>query len=101
MVDLIKEADVLGSLRHPNCVWIYGMVLPTSDSNPKNIVDAIQAEAGQPSMMPGILRPPALVCEYMAAGEKEFFLFIFFLQQISRQLLFFNSTFLCEKSILF
>jgi serine/threonine protein kinase len=117
VTDLIKEADMLGSLRHPNVVWVYGMVLPSSsksssdrhledagdhegftgseadsdgdgrdddggygkESNAqqqrkrkqrqRNIIDVIQAEAGTPSMMPGILRPPALVTEYMAGGS--------------------------------
>ena len=27
MADLVREADLLGSFRHPNIVWIYGMVL--------------------------------------------------------------------------
>ena len=26
--DLLREADLLGSLRHPNVVWVYGIVLP-------------------------------------------------------------------------
>jgi serine/threonine protein kinase len=26
VVDLIREADTLGSLRHPNVVWVYGLV---------------------------------------------------------------------------
>lgn len=106
VTDLIKEADMLGSLRHPNVVWVYGMVLPSSSKSNKNsedvaeyegctasegdsdgddtngtnsqqkrkdrqrnIIDVIQAEAGTPSMMPGILRPPALVTEYMAGGS--------------------------------
>jgi len=111
VTDLIKEADMLGSLRHPNVVWVYGMVLPSSsktddrhnevagehdrftgsegdsdgeggtdggndghnaqqkEQRQRNIIDVIQAEAGTPSMMPGILRPPALVTEYMAGGS--------------------------------
>lgn len=84
VTDLIKEADMLGSLRHPNVVWVYGMVLPDmknlknggnhdgedgEESRHRNIVDVIQAEAGAPSMMPGVLRPPALVTEYMAGGS--------------------------------
>jgi serine/threonine protein kinase len=102
VADLIHETDIMGSLRHPNVVWVYGMVLPasstklesegvavgggsSSESNGdaggdgegglskekrnQNIIDVIQAEAGQPSMMPGVLRPPALVTEYMAGGS--------------------------------
>jgi len=28
MDDLLREADLLASLRHPNVVWVYGVVLP-------------------------------------------------------------------------
>ena len=28
MDELIKEAELLGRLRHPNVVWVYGVVLP-------------------------------------------------------------------------
>ncbi|EIE23147.1 kinase-like protein [Coccomyxa subellipsoidea C-169] len=28
MADLMREADLLASLRHPNVVWVYGVVLP-------------------------------------------------------------------------
>ena len=28
ILDLLREADLLGSLRHPNVVWVYGIVLP-------------------------------------------------------------------------
>ena len=86
VVDLIREADMLGSLRHPAIVWVYGLVLPDMDAASArargvgesgsgggngngDIVDAIQEEAGAPSMMPGILRPPCLVTEYMAGGS--------------------------------
>ncbi len=29
ILDLLREADLLGSLRHPNVVWVYGIVLPS------------------------------------------------------------------------
>lgn len=28
IADLLREADLLSSLRHPNVVWVYGVVLP-------------------------------------------------------------------------
>ena len=28
ILDLLREADLLGSLRHPNVVWVFGIVLP-------------------------------------------------------------------------
>ena len=28
MADLLREADLLAYLRHPNVVWVYGVVLP-------------------------------------------------------------------------
>ncbi len=28
VAELLKEASMLGSLRHPNIVWVYGIVLP-------------------------------------------------------------------------
>ena len=33
IMELIKEADLLGSLRHPNVVWVYGIVLPPSNEH--------------------------------------------------------------------
>ena len=121
VADLIREADLLGSLRHPCIVWVYGMVLPDlraatpeahgrrrrghkedegyheegygdeeeseddkdDDEGPDRrggdagrehdnniIVNAIQAEAASsPGALPGVLRPPALVTEYMAGGS--------------------------------
>ncbi len=29
MAELLKEANMLGGLRHPNIVWVYGIVLPS------------------------------------------------------------------------
>ena len=34
MADLLREADLLASLRHPNVVWVYGVVLPRMVSKP-------------------------------------------------------------------
>jgi hypothetical protein len=33
ITDLIHEADLLGGLRHPNVVWVYGIVLPRLDDS--------------------------------------------------------------------
>jgi serine/threonine protein kinase len=33
ITDLIHEADLLGGLRHPNVVWVYGIVLPRLDES--------------------------------------------------------------------
>ena len=33
ITELIREADLLGSLRHPNVVWVYGIVLPMPDDH--------------------------------------------------------------------
>lgn len=30
--ELLKEAALLGSVRHPNIVWVYGLVLPAMDA---------------------------------------------------------------------
>lgn len=30
--ELLKEAALLGSVRHPNIVWVYGLVLPPLDA---------------------------------------------------------------------
>lgn len=30
--ELLKEANMLGSVRHPNIVWVYGLVLPPLDA---------------------------------------------------------------------
>jgi hypothetical protein len=30
--ELLKEASMLGSVRHPNIVWVYGLVLPPLDA---------------------------------------------------------------------
>lgn len=29
VADLLREADLLGGLRHPNVVWVFGIVLPS------------------------------------------------------------------------
>ncbi|PRW58530.1 alternative oxidase [Chlorella sorokiniana] len=125
IIDLIREAELLASMRHPNIVWVYGIVLPslTSDgktrgyngsespgSSPegsgeaeaaaidaaldeeaaesrrghgngiggggrvgrggsKDVVDAIASGMQRSGMQPGMVRPPAMVTEYMAGGS--------------------------------
>lgn len=82
VTDLIKEADMLGGFRHPNIVWVYGIVLPELDEDggphkratkhkDGDIVEAIArgAASAPASMLPGALRPPAIVTEYMAGGS--------------------------------
>lgn len=32
VAELLKEASMLGSVRHPNIVWVYGLVLPPMDA---------------------------------------------------------------------
>lgn len=42
--ELLKEASLLGSVRHPNIVWVYGLVLPPLDA---------AVEAVRQGLMPG------------------------------------------------
>ncbi|KAL6769353.1 hypothetical protein ACKKBG_A30675 [Auxenochlorella protothecoides x Auxenochlorella symbiontica] len=78
IADLIREADMLGSMRHPNIVWVYGLVLPElagaaggdgATPGARELLDAIAARAFSAAALPGALRPPALVAEYMAGGS--------------------------------
>ncbi|KAI3433344.1 hypothetical protein D9Q98_003162 [Chlorella vulgaris] len=112
IVDLIREADLLSCMRHPNVVWVYGIVLPplpddeqeargpgqagshgdsaecapedvsratdraasggasSSASRPKSdVVDVIASGIRRSGVAPGVVRPPALVTEYMAGGS--------------------------------
>lgn len=76
IVDLVKEADMLGSLRHPNIVWVYGIVLPNLEDRKgwkkrnKDLAELIAASPGSTlPAVPGLLRPPALVAEYMGGGS--------------------------------
>lgn len=34
VAELIKEANVLSGLRHPNIVWVYGLVMPSLTNSP-------------------------------------------------------------------
>ncbi|KAK9790346.1 hypothetical protein WJX73_008358 [Symbiochloris irregularis] len=81
ILELIREAEILGSLRHPNVVWVYGVVLPhlTEDNEVdpdmlcEDSVDiatstamAVQTPRGQ---RPGAVRPPAIVTEFLSQGS--------------------------------
>ncbi|KAK9903274.1 hypothetical protein WJX75_001673 [Coccomyxa subellipsoidea] len=74
MADLMREADLLASLRHPNVVWVYGVVLPKMDTDEdgKLIMEDLEpipmasgANLGRCSN----LRPPAVVTEFMSQGS--------------------------------
>ena len=45
MADLLREADLLASLRHPNVVWVYGVVLPRMVSSLQHDPAALAALA--------------------------------------------------------
>ncbi|KAL0025127.1 hypothetical protein WJX77_001678 [Trebouxia sp. C0004] len=80
--ELIKEATLLSSMRHPNVVWVYGIVLKPmskdededddelSDRDPGDAVELAAALARQPQTGgAGVVRPPAIVVEYMGQGS--------------------------------
>lgn len=78
MAELLREAELLGSLRHPNVVWVYGIVLPRisqrppgDESSDDSFEDSGTAPASQPSKpgVPGAVRPPAIVTEFMSQGS--------------------------------
>lgn len=80
VAELIKEASMLGSLRHPNVVWVYGIVLPPMKDvrhirehlEPGQAIDAVVMAADAAnfgSLIPGMIRPPALVAEFLAGGS--------------------------------
>ncbi|KAF6261784.1 hypothetical protein COO60DRAFT_1699613 [Scenedesmus sp. NREL 46B-D3] len=83
--ELLKEASILGNVRHPNVVWVYGLVLPPLDAaleavrshlGPGQGLDAVKVatsmanRCGAPAggrCQPG---PAArLVTEYLASGS--------------------------------
>ncbi len=87
--ELIREAELLGSLRHPNVVWVYGIVLPPVEEHedsadldalidsaePIEIASAMShppapgAPGGGTRNGPGTLRPPAIITEFMSQGS--------------------------------
>ncbi|KAL3149146.1 hypothetical protein ABBQ32_001981 [Trebouxia sp. C0010 RCD-2024] len=82
IAELIQEATLLSRMRHPNVVWVYGVVLkPMSKDDESNDAelsdhdggDAIElaaALARQPQTGgAGVVRPPAIVVEYMGQGS--------------------------------
>ena len=79
IAELVREADLLGSLRHPNVVWVYGMVLPEPGMEDQ---DDVNGDAGDVEVaaaaahhhrnqggVPGTVRPPAIVTEFMSQGS--------------------------------
>ena len=80
MVELIREAEILGSLRHPNVVWVYGVVLPRMSEDEEcddadlcedsMDVAACHSMAQQGTRgQPGAVRPPAIVTEFLSQGS--------------------------------
>eukprot|EP01025_Chloroclados_australasicus_P025121 TRINITY_DN250_c1_g1_i1.p1 TRINITY_DN250_c1_g1~~TRINITY_DN250_c1_g1_i1.p1 ORF type:complete len:605 (-),score=60.13 TRINITY_DN250_c1_g1_i1:1522-3315(-) len=83
--ELVQEADMLGKLRHPNIVSIYGIVIPCTgegdhtcqkerenDDAIEIAVSAANAAAAQVmdnNISQFEVRPPAIVEEYMAGGS--------------------------------
>ncbi|KAK9820412.1 hypothetical protein WJX72_010037 [[Myrmecia] bisecta] len=73
ITELIKEADLLGSLRHPNVVWVYGVVLPRVQQDDDlreddgDAVDMMAQDSRQRAA--GTVRPPAIVTEFMSQGS--------------------------------
>lgn len=83
IAELIKEATLLSSMRHPNVVWVYGIVLRSvkavDDSDDEDNFldgdtnDAVELAAALARQVPaggaGVVRPPAIVVEYMGQGS--------------------------------
>lgn len=81
IAELIREADLLGCLRHPNVVWVYGVVLPkaksssseshSSDESGSDGEDVPVSAAQQQGKgnVPGTVRPPAIITEFMSQGS--------------------------------
>lgn len=80
--ELIKEATLLSSMRHPNVVWVYGIVLgdvkpdcinDDDDFLDRDDGDAVELAAANARAPPtggaGVVRPPAIVVEYMGQGS--------------------------------
>ena len=73
ILDLLREADLLGSLRHPNVVWVYGIVLPSLARARRRVLAGRAGWAGGllagwlPCHLPGLLpakcgRAPSTDC---------------------------------------
>jgi hypothetical protein len=57
VAELLKEASMLGSLRHPNIVWVYGIVLPAL-SGGAAAAPAVTVVMCCPHCQVGLLRHP-------------------------------------------
>ncbi|KAI8470843.1 MAG: kinase-like domain-containing protein [Monoraphidium minutum] len=83
VAELLREANTLANLRHPNIVWVFGLVLPDATAAESAAAGGGGGEDGGgadaavlATMManrfeprPGAVRPPALVTEYLGAGS--------------------------------
>ena len=81
IAELIQEADLLGSLRHPNVVWVYGIVLPdmkegnsdsdagSEHSSDGSVMPSRPSQQQGKGSVPGTVRPPAIVTEFMSQGS--------------------------------
>lgn len=43
VTELLKEASMLGNVRHPNIVWVYGLVIPPLEDKVQHLKDQLPA----------------------------------------------------------
>ena len=71
----MREAALLGSLRHPNVVWVYGIVLPgqsqadEDEDNSGSENSDVEPMPPRRGNVPQHVRPPAIITEYMSQGS--------------------------------
>lgn len=70
--DLLREAATLASMRHPNIVAVYGVVLPPTEAflqEPAGGSSGPDRPGWGPDKKGACISGPAMVCEYMSAGS--------------------------------